>query len=527
MSGKPFNIKKVAIIGGGPGGLVTLNELLHTGKDGRSTITSATVNNPFPSKPAFESVTVFEQNDRLGGVWNYSKQPDPGFPKEAVQYSTPEGIRTTLELPTSDQLSHSDVDHPIVKEFPKDQANYLWKHSGLYDHLFTNIPNSLMRFSSGYDVTVANPDPKSSTYTPFVTHGDVEIYLENFAKKAGLNKYIRYNSTVEKVYKKDGKWQVVISEIDHNKLKWYLESFDAVVVATGRFNIPFYPLIQGLPEYAKAHPGVVIHAKAFRNVDSNYDKKVLLVGSSVSAVDLLQYLIPKCEKVYLSSNVARLGSTEQTGTSWTDQVLRDPNLKIIRRPRIESFEGDQVKFTDGTIESGFDKIILATGYHIYYPFLDIPENKGKDYISVTSGIDGVRNYARTKVDNVYLYTFSYGDPTLTHIGIAHNPLFFLACEANAIAIAGVWSNVHSLPPKAEQRAWINNRFKGKKSGFQVFDENAIRPFISKLYELSANGRYNFLPLVKKMEIDNSKKVLKVLFHKFVYGELTEDGIYGE
>ena len=526
---KRFDIKKVAIIGGGPGGLSTLNELLHTSKDGTSTITKATVNNPLPENPAFEQITVFEQNDHFGGVWNFTKKTDPPFPEGLKQYFDPAGIRTKLKTPSFNDLLRTDKQHPIVQDISenKDVIRYFWRHSGLYEKLFTNIPNHLMRFSSGYDVEVPNPDPRSKKYAPFVIHSDVEAYLEEFVKEAKLEKYIRYNTVVDRVFKKDGKWQIVLLQINEkNKtIGWYLEQFDAVVVATGRFNIPFFPKIEGLQDFVNSNPGVVIHAKAFRNEQDRGTEKVLLVGTSVSAVDLLQYLIPKYQEVHLSGNVSKVTNVKETklekDANWTDQLIANPNLKVRRHPRIKSFEGDKVTFEDGTSEQGFERIIFATGYHIYYPFLDIPENDGKDYVSVSSGLDGVQNYARTKIDNLYLYTFSYGDPTLAHIGIAHNPLFFLACEANAIAIAGVWSNRHKLPPKKEQRKWIDGRFVGKKSGFQVFNEQNIQYFISELYKFSADGRYNFIPLVKGLDISDAKDKLKKLFARFVEGGLEE------
>lgn len=231
-------------------------------------------------------------------------------------------------------------------------------------------------------------------------------------------------------------------------------------------------------------------------------------------------MIPKSKDVYVSSNEAKIGPVaDEAHFDWMDSILADKSIGIHRDPRIKRFTSNGVKFEDGTKVDGFDKILFATGYHLTYSFLDIPENQGKEYIKISSGITDQDNYEQTTVDNVYLYDFTVGEPTLGHTGIPHNPLFFLTAKVNAIALAGVWSGYKKLPSVEEQRKWCSERLKGKTSGFQVFNENTIRTYYEKLYELAPAHRVDLQKILRENEIAESKKVLKELFYKFSEGEL--------
>lgn len=533
-----FKIEKIAIIGAGPGGLVTLNELLHTDKNGESTIVNPSSNFSYPKSPAFKDITVFEQNDKIGGVWNYSEKTDPNFPSNVENYSKPEFLRPHLlnddNTEFNENLENSNINNPIVINENSDlvnKYNNAWNKSAVYDHLFTNIPNYLMRFSTSFNDDKIKVDKNSKVYEPFTTHQNILNYLNDYVEKYNLKEYIRFNTSVEKVYKKNNKWYVSVCNYDKisKTFKYYTETFDAVVISIGRFNVPFYPKIEGLKKFNNSHPNVVIHSKSFRKTDNLKGKKVLLVGSSISALDIAQYLIPICD-LHISSNSKTISKSDDLGNdnnsntktkSWAEKVFSNNDLNWTKHGRISKFDDNTLEFEDGSKESNFDQIIFCTGYHLYYPFLEIPENKGKNYISISSGFDNNPNYAMTKVDNLYLYTFTIADPTLCHTGIAHNPLFFLTSEANAISIAGVWSNNKKLPSLKEQRQFIEDRFKGKKSRFQVYDETTIRDFINKCYEFAPTNRFNFLPYVNNGEIKKSKDVLSDLFYKFANKELDE------
>ncbi|KAG0681319.1 hypothetical protein C6P40_004808 [Pichia californica] len=518
------NVKKICIVGSGPSGLVALNEYLHTSVNGESMINSFDSKNiQLPEKCAFDEIVVFEQTNSYGGVWNYSEKTDPDFPN-VKDYSKPKSVRPSLESPTEEELKNSSKDQPFIRQISSIAAkdDNLWTRSAVYDDLFTNIPYRVMRFSAGFDIDYVNTEKENNIFYPFVKHEQVMDYIDKYVKRFDLKKYVRFNTSVEKVYKKGDKWVVVVVQFDRNNgiEKWYSETFDAMLLAVGRFNIPFIPAIENLTKFRNKHPGIISHTKSFRNFNNWDNEKVLLVGSSISAVDLLQYLIPKSKNIYLSSNDSKISKViDKSPVNWMQEVLADDNVKFHRVPRIKRFTENGVEFEDGTIINDFDKILFATGYHLSYPFLNIPENEGKEYIKISSGRADQSNFAQTTVDNVYLYGFTVGEPTLGHIGIPQNPLFFLTSEANAIAQAGVWSGCKTLPSIQEQRKWCENRLKGKVSGFQMFNENTIKLFYDELYKYAPANRFDLQLLLRTNEIVEAKAILKDLFHKFSEGEL--------
>lgn len=512
-----MDVKKIAIIGGGPSGLVALNEFLHTAIDGSSNIQDQTKVADFPEQCAFEKIVVFDHGQGIGGVWKHTSTTDPGFPQTEL-YNLPENVRPAVESPDEKELEKTTVLQPLVRPISTHRLlnGQLWQHGGVHDQLFTNIPNRLMHFSSLFNYNVKGTEKENNPFYPFATHQQVLQYVQKFASTYDLEKYIRFNSSVEKVYKKGNKWHVVVCQVDHQLFteKWYMETFDAVVVSTGRFNVPFFPKINGMYKFVQENPKTIIHSKSFRNTDDLVGSKTLLVGGNISSIDLLQYLLSDCGEVWLSSNTSTRITNDCKPKNWIERCMQDQNLKVNKVPRIKEFVGNKVVFEDGTTNSGFDKIIFATGYHLYFPFLDIPENEGKEYIKLSSGRNDQENYAKTKVDNLYLYTFSVEDPTLVHLGIQNTPLFFMAAEANSIAIAGLWTNQSKLPSKEEQRNWCKNRFEGKNKSFQFYSEDDIPDFFSKLESLGPKKRLSLVPLLQKDEIKDSKAVLSKLFYKF-------------
>lgn len=515
-----LDVKKIAIIGGGASGLVSLNEFLHTDKSEISTINSLKSDaNDLPEDPAFEEVVVFEQANDIGGTWNYSATTDPPLPP-VKDYSNPKNIRPCIESPSKNQLLNHSFRNPLVVPIKSEviKNDLLWNKSGVYDDLFTNVSQKLMSFTSGFDIETEVP-PNENPYYPFIKHQDVLTYLQNFAKLNGLKKYIRFNTSIEKVYKDGNSWVVTAVEIDriNGVEKWYSETFDAVVLATGRFNIPFVPYIEGMDVFNIKHPNIISHTKAFRNTDDYEDKKILLVGSNISAVDLLQYMIPKCKEVWLSSNskhvVINPSNIKVPQGQWIYDILNDKNAKFHRCARIKRFLEDGIEFEDGRIGKGFEKVLFATGYHLHYPFLEIPENKNKDYIRILSGKKGETNYAYTKADNVYLYTFTVDEPTLAYVGIAHNPLLFFTSEANAMAIAGVWSNAKKLPSLEKQREWCQRKNEQQTTGLQMLDETGFKSYARELYEYAPIGRLDPSKIPNDREVDESRLVLKKLFYQ--------------
>ncbi|KAL8288510.1 hypothetical protein RB597_000567 [Gaeumannomyces tritici] len=127
--------------------------------------------------------------------------------------------------------------------------------------------------------------------TPFrhweVLRRYVSDVVARAAGDAGGDVSVSYGTTVELVEKAGEEWEVTLRrEQGEGRDYWWAERFDAVVVASGHYNVPYVPAIEGLDEFQRARPGSVLHSKYFRGRDQFRGKTVVVVGASVSAADI-------------------------------------------------------------------------------------------------------------------------------------------------------------------------------------------------------------------------------------------------
>lgn len=87
---------------------------------------------------------------------------------------------------------------------------------------------------------------------------------------------------------------------------------------------------------------------------------------------------------------------------------------IIQHPSIKhlSLKNGRVfaEFVDGCKEE-YDKIIFATGYHTYYPFMD------QCLFTNLSSSKSTDKSKPERIKNLYSHTFYNKDPTLCHLGL--------------------------------------------------------------------------------------------------------------
>ncbi|CCE83111.1 Piso0_003683 [Millerozyma farinosa CBS 7064] len=498
---KNFNVKKIAVIGGGPGGLAALYEFLHTNKDG-----SSTVGKEKAADPAFEKIVVFEQKDKAGGIWASDvEHSDPLFlPQELLDtesYNDPDVIHPEIEQPSGLTLENS-YDSPLVLN--ENRKALEWSSSGIYAELFTNIPTRFTRFS--YLPDEEKYHDESRVIYPFLTHQELSQRLYGLIERENLSHYIRTNTRVEKVQKnEEGQWVITAKRKEQGKEYWYQEEFDAVVVANGHYTVPNIPRIEGLAEYHRANHSLLLHAKSYRDRNIFKDKKVLVVGNSISSANLLQYIFPLAGETYLSKR------SRHIVFPWIETATQSKGIKV--KPAINRFipETKEVEFTDSTTVKDFDVILFTTGYHYHYPFL-------KDILGV------VEPSNLSRVSGLYLNTFSLKDPTLAVTGVAISHLNFHTIETSAAAIAGVWSNVKALPHKEELQAWEEDHKKstGDNLLFHFYPPEKVRDFINELSPYFPRARPDPLSrdepyLMKDMDLANAR--LEKLFYDLKDGRV--------
>ncbi|KAK6465711.1 flavin-containing monooxygenase [Scheffersomyces coipomensis] len=473
-----LDIESIAIIGAGPGGIASLYEFLHTNKDGTSTVGQAVSTNP-----KFTKVVAFEQKDTAGGIWSAPPsfdKTDLAIPPQEIldteKYNDASVIHPPAKVPEG--LEGTSFEKPLELKENKLSSDLEWKASGIFPDLFSNIPSRYMRFS--YIKNEPEYLDRSRTIYPFIHHQEQTGRFEKFIKDEKLYDNIRVNSTVERVTKTpNGKWIVTVRQKDpiHNKEYWYNEQFDGVVISNGHYTLPNIPRIEGLSQFNKNFPGVLNHVKNYRNQHDYKDKKVLIVGGSISTINSLQYIVPVAKHVVNSKRGKHLVFP------WINDALVSKGIDSRGTiERIDPVTGEFF-FKEGASEKGFDEVLFTTGYHFNYPFLD-QNHEGVKVINPSNS---------SRVSGLYYNTFSIDDPTLATVGVTLSTLNFHTIESSAASIAGVWSGSKTLPSKQEQQKWEEDHLHDTKNNisFHYYTHRQAKAgIIDPLFQYAPEGRYN-------------------------------------
>lgn len=293
----------------------------------------------------------------------------------------------------------------------------------------------------------------------------VEKYIQNLVERKGYQNWVSYNTTVELVHKDadTGKWVLTLRKPleDGTADRWWTESFDAVVVASGHYTVPFIPATPGLAELSQNFPGSVEHSKAWRDCEKYRGKRVVVVGASISGTDISFTLADYAETPLHS--VVR----DRYHPYFHDWAFQHPNIR--RRPPITHVVSNKetnertVHFADGTQLENVDHVIFGTGYTWTLHF--IPE------LSNT-----IRN---NRLPNLYQHIFWREDPTLTFVGAIAAGFTFKVFEWQSVLVARFLAGRITLPPVAEQVKWEQDRIAYKGDGVPF---TALYPDFEEYFE---------------------------------------------
>ena len=374
---------------------------------------------------------VYEQSPQIGGLWNYDEAlPDGG------------GV--------------------------------------LYRALRSNTSKQTLAFSDF---------PLPETAPDYPHHSEVLQYLRDYAVHFRLQSSIKLNTIVESVKPAaQGQWTVRTRKGEQVTT----ETFDAVVVCSGRDRYPQMPELPGSDTFA----GQVLHSSRYKGPEAFASKRVVVAGVGSSGVDIVTELSTVAQHVCLSTGSGawfipryvlnrpydhqltrlaqclpyrlrlflfqRLLLLEYRRMGVTLRQLRSRGLPLPRfdlwsarltpcndllpriqrgtiqvKPRIAQLEGHEVRFTDGsTIEA--EAIVCCTGYALRFPFL--PE--------------GLLEIKADRVD-LYKHVFHPDLPTLAFVGLctvagSHFPV----AEMQGRWVARVLAGRLPLPPREEMLAAI-------------------------------------------------------------------------
>jgi cation diffusion facilitator CzcD-associated flavoprotein CzcO len=129
------------------------------------------------------------------------------------------------------------------------------------------------------------PYPKGTPLFP--SRDDVVAHLERHAREDGIE--LCLGTAVDRIDRRDGGWQLKTSSDDIDARQ--------VVVATGLMNAPVVPNVQGRAGFT----GELVHSSAYRNPAPYQGKRVLIVGSGSSGMEIAHDLATRgAAKVWLA-----------------------------------------------------------------------------------------------------------------------------------------------------------------------------------------------------------------------------------
>jgi NADPH-dependent 2,4-dienoyl-CoA reductase/sulfur reductase-like enzyme len=357
-------------------------------------------------------------------------------------------------------------------------------HSSMWPGMRTNTSRINTAFSD-------LPHPPGTAAYPRAEQ--IGAYLAEYANRFDLLRDARLHTRVEEIEPNAHGWRVRSRGADGLVRD---ESFARVVVATGRHHRPFTPHIAGLEHFTGA--GGVSHAAAYRGAQRFRGQRVLVVGHSISAVELASDLalqgaaqvivaarrhryvlqrmpggVPVDHCVYtraagmtwdtlppdvtaaaLMALILRTsGHPHQFGAPvYSENVLEAgfthspfyltlvAEQRISTRPWITHVQDNTVHYTDGTSDP-VDAIVIATGFALDLPCL------------------GPTARAALQPDAAHLdlhaYTFHPDLPGLAIVGqYEHGGPFFPTLENQARWVAYTFGGIQPMPSANAMRAGV-------------------------------------------------------------------------
>ncbi|KAK6008143.1 hypothetical protein QM012_000046 [Aureobasidium pullulans] len=438
-----MDVRTVAVIGAGVSGVSSAIHLRNAGLD----------------------VTVYERGEVAGGVWVYDS-------RTALEPSYPAIVPSVGDSPAFDCLLEP-ANRKVRRDSPVDQDTSVAKRlSDSNDLEILHAPPGPCY--QGLHSNVSTPEMKLRTHawkpnTPdFVPHDVLATYIQDTAAANDILSSMSFRTRVTRVEKKGKKWEVstakLVNEDGEKEIQNSAPLFDAVVVASGHYHAPNIPDYPNLAAWKTAFPTRISHSKSYRSPAPFAGKNVLVVGAGVSSTDICRELGGVANKVWQSS---RGGEYDLLPSMLPDNCTRigaiagfSPLASTAELENEDMLPCNVILASGDTINE-IHHIILATGYHMSYPFLShlhadilLPE-QASDTTLVTTG---------QVTHNLHKDIFYIPDPTLAFIGVPYHVATFSLFEFQAMAVAAIFAGTASLPREEEMRIEYVERVKRKGVG---------------------------------------------------------------
>jgi hypothetical protein len=291
------------------------------------------------------------------------------------------------------------------------------RHTGVGGLWDIDSPASTMYESahliSSKTTTAYDDFPMRHEVADYPSHREMRQYFNDYADTFDLRRHYRFGTTVVKAEPSgdhEATWKITVEGPEGKRST---DTYRGLIIANGILSEP------SIPEFEGEFNGEVMHTSLYKRPDMFRDKRVLVVGAGNSGCDIAVDAVHFAKKVDMSlrsgywffpkyilgrpsdtlnegralpaalktridgrlirlftGNPARLGFPEPDGRIYeTHPVMNTLVLyhaghgDITVRKDIERFDGDEVRFRDGT-SGEYDLVMLATGYRLDYPFID-------------------------------------------------------------------------------------------------------------------------------------------------------------
>lgn len=229
-------------------------------------------------KPSIQSVSLIEDQRLVEhGIFL-----SPFLQDQAIRVTNINRVYTPHlppKLPSLRAIIEGNADNPasIPSVFPTETPyseavnshQHRFSDSPQHENLHSNIDPTIMSYSKYPFPTTTTPSllKKYGPDAPFRDREVIREWVENIFTRNGYEKLVSLATTVERAEKVDEKWILTLRKEEGGKNHWWQERFDAIVVASGHYNVPWIPRIPGILEFDGRFPGVVGHSKHFRDAE--------------------------------------------------------------------------------------------------------------------------------------------------------------------------------------------------------------------------------------------------------------------
>jgi len=287
-------------------------------------------------------------------------------------------------------------------------------YSGVWPSMRTNTSRMMTAFSD-----FAHRDDAPT----YASNQEMHAYLKAYAQHFELDAHLRLRTCVTRIERKpsSGLWRVTFRSEGGTVQS---ESFDRVVVASGRYHKPRIPDVPGLESFSGA--GGISHTFEYRGPERYRSMNVVVAGGSISALEIASDLAMQSSVSVISTqrrqryvlskliagvpvehlaftrfaalagesfpiaDVARelkdfivrsCGRPDQYGALAAPDNVLEAGItqnqhflplvaegRIVARPWMSSVQGRSVRFCDGTSAEA-DALVFGTGFQLDLPFL--------------------------------------------------------------------------------------------------------------------------------------------------------------